>query len=115
MALQGDGKIVVVGRASNADAFNFALARYNPNGTLDPSFSGDGRQTTDFGGYLDGAAAVVLQGTKIVAVGAGDDDDGAGRRFRAPTPQQRFSWRRPASCASTSGPCCSCRRASGSW
>ena len=36
-------------------AVDFALARYNPNGSLDPSFSGDGRQTTDFGGF-DGRA-----------------------------------------------------------
>ena len=33
---------------------DFALARYNPNGSLDPSFSGDGRQTTDFGGSRRG-------------------------------------------------------------
>ena len=38
------------------DGDDFALARYNPNGTLDTSFSGDGKQTTDFGGFNDGAA-----------------------------------------------------------
>ena len=47
VALQADGKIVVVGREGGND---FALARYNPNGSLDTSFSGDGKQTTDFGG-----------------------------------------------------------------
>ena len=36
--------------AGGADG-DFALARYNPNGSLDTSFSGDGKQTTDFGGY----------------------------------------------------------------
>ena len=51
MALQGDGKIVVVGRARRRD---FALARYNPNGSLDTSFSGDGKQKTDFGGFDGG-------------------------------------------------------------
>jgi uncharacterized delta-60 repeat protein len=66
VALQGDGRIVAVGVGGG----DFALARYNPNGTLDPSFSGDGKQTTDFGGS-DGAAGVVLQGGKIVAVGGG--------------------------------------------
>jgi uncharacterized delta-60 repeat protein len=45
VALQTDGKIVVAG-SSDGDV---ALARYNPNGSLDPTFSGDGRQTTDFG------------------------------------------------------------------
>jgi uncharacterized delta-60 repeat protein len=64
---QPDGKIVAVG----SDGNDFALARYNPNGSLDPSFSGDGRQTTDFGGG-DLANGVALQGDgKIVAVGTG--------------------------------------------
>ena len=69
MALQADGKIVVVGRGgANED---FALARYNPNGSLDTSFSDDGMQTTDFGGVFGGVAtAVAIQGDgKIVAVG----------------------------------------------
>ena len=70
VALQGDGRIVAVGgRARRND--DFALARYNPDGTLDTSFSGDGKQTTDFGG-LDSATGVALQGDgKIVAVGTG--------------------------------------------
>ena len=61
MALQGNGKIVVVGVAG-ATRDDFALARYNPNGSLDTTFSGDGKQTTDFGGP-DEAAGVVLQAT----------------------------------------------------
>jgi beta-propeller uncharacterized protein DUF5122 len=47
------------------------LTRYNPNGSLDTSFSGDGKQTTGFGGLFDGATGVALQGGKIVAVGGG--------------------------------------------
>jgi uncharacterized delta-60 repeat protein len=68
VAIQADGKIVAVGGESAS--INFALARYNPNGSLDTSFSGDGKQETDFGGYNE-AKAVALQGNKIVAVGAG--------------------------------------------
>ena len=50
---------------------DFALARYNPNGSLDTSFSGDGKQTTDFGDG-DVANGVAIQGDgKIVAVGRG--------------------------------------------
>ena len=46
-----------------------ALARYNPNGTLDPSFSGNGRQRTNLVGF-DEASAVALQADgKSVAVG----------------------------------------------
>jgi uncharacterized delta-60 repeat protein len=72
VALQGN-KIVVVGRSTNnANGFGyFALARYNPNGSLDPSFSGDGKQTTLWGGFGEGeATGVALQSDgKIVAVG----------------------------------------------
>src|SRR5215216_1351953 len=72
-AIQADGRIVVVGTAGASGPLpgNFALARYNPNGSLDKSFSGDGKQTTDFGGY-DGATGVALQANgKIVAAGGG--------------------------------------------
>ena len=71
---RANGKIVVVGTATDASTGanpKFALARYNPNGSLDTSFSGDGKQTTDFGATRDGATGVALQGDgKIVAVGA---------------------------------------------
>ena len=73
VAIQADGRIVVVGTAGASGPLpgNFALARYNPNGSLDKSFSGDGKQTTDFGGY-DGATGVALQANgKIVAAGGG--------------------------------------------
>jgi uncharacterized delta-60 repeat protein len=40
------GGIVVAGTSGG----NFALARYTSNGALDDSFSGDGKQVTDFGG-----------------------------------------------------------------
>jgi uncharacterized delta-60 repeat protein len=75
VAIQDDGKIVVVGGDGNGD---FALARYNRNGSLDTSFSGDGRKTTDFydGDYYEEATGVALQGDgKIVAVGV------AGERY----------------------------------
>ena len=72
MALQGDGKIVAVGKQRGLR--DFALARYNSDGSLDTSFSGDGKQTTDFGGD-DGATGVALQSDgKIVAVGSSSND-----------------------------------------
>ena len=52
-------------------ALGFALARDNADGSLDTGFSGDGRQTTDFGG-ADSANGVAIQGDgNIVAVGLG--------------------------------------------
>jgi uncharacterized delta-60 repeat protein len=72
VAIQDDGKIVVVGYTPvvHGDTDDdFAVARFNPNGTLDTTFSGDGKVTTDFGGY-DQAHAVAIQANgKIVVVG----------------------------------------------
>jgi len=78
VGLQADEKIVVVGAASVAfgprTAGRFALARYNPDGTRDTTFSGDGKTTTDFTPGLDAASQVAIQpdGT-IVAVGTARD------------------------------------------
>jgi uncharacterized delta-60 repeat protein len=67
------GKIVVAGYAQvSGFNYDFALARYNPNGSLDNTFGGgDGKVTTDFFGGDDGALSMVLQPDgKIVAAGA---------------------------------------------
>jgi uncharacterized delta-60 repeat protein len=78
VAIQSNGKIVVAGYAGGS----FALARYNPNGALDPTFSGDGKLTTDFGGGFDGARGVALQGDgKIVAAGCACPNDVNARDF----------------------------------
>ncbi|WP_031002346.1 DUF11 domain-containing protein [Streptomyces sp. NRRL F-5727] len=66
IALQSDGRIVAAGTYAG----DFALARYNTGGSLDPDFGGDGKVTTDFGGPSDAAARVALQSDgKIVAAG----------------------------------------------
>src|SRR5262249_57418328 len=51
VAVQPDGKIVTAGFG----LFRFALARYNSNGTLDPSFGTGGQRSTADGGFDDGA------------------------------------------------------------
>jgi uncharacterized delta-60 repeat protein len=72
LALQPDGKIIAagftnLGGPTNAD---FALARYNPDGSLDATFDGDGMLTTDFDNGFDGATAIALQpDEKIVVAG----------------------------------------------
>jgi uncharacterized delta-60 repeat protein len=74
LAVQGNGKIVVVGEAiSDADGGDFAVARYNSNGTLDTTFSGDGELLTSFG-RSDAAYGVAIRNTKIVVVGRGGTD-----------------------------------------
>ncbi|MET8752318.1 calcium-binding protein [Streptomyces sp. NPDC004667] len=73
MALQPDGKVLVVGYVGST-AFDIGVARYNTNGTLDTTFSGDGMVTADFGGTEFGNAVAVQPDGKVVAAG----DGGAG-------------------------------------
>ena len=74
VSVQPDGKIVVAGRSKGG----FALARYNPNGSLDTSFSGDGRQTADFGEehYAEAEDAALQRDGKIVMSGMVSVNDG---------------------------------------
>ena len=72
VAIGPDGKIVVAGYTFTGGAaeFDFALARYNPNGSLDMTFDSDGTVITDFNENEDFARAVVIQNdNKIIAVG----------------------------------------------
>jgi uncharacterized delta-60 repeat protein len=75
VAIQADGKIVAVGSwYRGAGNHDFALARFNPDGSLDTSFSGDGKRTQGFGGS-DRAHGVAIQADgKIVVAGVGDGD-----------------------------------------
>jgi uncharacterized delta-60 repeat protein/uncharacterized repeat protein (TIGR01451 family) len=72
MVLQPDGKIVVGGYSVNMATLNkdFALVRYNYNGTLDTTFGTGGKVTTDFNNTSDRIWGLTLQSDgKIVAVG----------------------------------------------
>lgn len=72
VAIQDDGKIVVAGSTNARDIngqYDFALARYNADGTLDSSFSGDGTQVTDIGGSDEGTAVALQDDGKIVVAG----------------------------------------------
>jgi uncharacterized delta-60 repeat protein len=69
VAVQSDGSIIAAG-AARARA-RFAVARYLPDGTHDPSFSGDGKRTIAFGGTWSRATDIGLQDDgKIVMAGA---------------------------------------------
>lgn len=75
MVLQPDGKIVVAGRTRpGAVRFDFALARYNADGSLDTTFGGgDGTVITSLSALAsdDEALALALQPNgKIIAVGS---------------------------------------------
>lgn len=67
--IQPDGKIVVAGTAYDGSNNNIAVARYNSDGSLDSSFNGDGKITTDFGSSVSGNAIVLQSDGQIVVVG----------------------------------------------
>ena len=70
MVMQSDGQILVAGYSYNGGKNDFALARYNPDGSLDPTFSGDGKVTTGFGSVYYGgySNSVVIQSDKKILV-----------------------------------------------
>ena len=82
VAMQIDGKIIVVGFATVAAVQQFAVARYNADGTLDTSFGGTGRVVTAVGISGSNATGVALQKDgKIVVSGYGVNNSGRGYDF----------------------------------
>ncbi len=78
VAVQGNGKIVVVGAASSGtphlrggdEQTDIAVARYKKGGSLDTSFGGDGRVTTDFSGAFDvGRSVAILDSGDVLVAG----------------------------------------------
>ena len=70
VAIQPDGKIVVAGGGANRRGEGgFALTRYNRDGTLDRSFSGDGEVRTPLGDGGAAATVAIQPDGRIVAAG----------------------------------------------
>ncbi len=72
IAIQDDGKIVAAGNSiSSTTNRDFALVRYNTNGSLDSSFSQDGIVTTAWSASNDIISSMVIQPNgKILATGS---------------------------------------------
>lgn len=79
--------ILIAGFTFNGVDFDFALARFDLNGSLDSTFGTGGKITADFDGGDDIARAIALQpDNKIVAVGestSGENKDVALARYDA--------------------------------
>ena len=74
VAIQADGKIVVAGNQRESNVENpyvhLAVTRYRADGSLDPTFSGDGKLTfADFGDYSTANAVAIEADGKIVVAG----------------------------------------------
>jgi uncharacterized delta-60 repeat protein len=66
VVVEADRKIVALGGVGN----RFGLARYATDGSLDPTFGGDGKVTTNLSSDVDDARAVALQDDgRIVVAG----------------------------------------------
>lgn len=85
--VQADGKIIAAGSSDNGSGFDFALVRFNTDGSFDNTFDLDGKLTTSFGSSDDGCYSAVLQPDgKIIAVGfsiSGSDENFAIARYNA--------------------------------
>ena len=82
LALQTDGRIVVAGQSSQFGAGgHIAFARFNANGSLDNTFDGDGKLTTDFGSADDWAWRVAIQGDGKIVVAGGFYQESTGSDF----------------------------------
>jgi uncharacterized delta-60 repeat protein len=73
VAVQPDGKILTAGSSTVVGDSALALARYLPDGRLDPTFGGDGLVLTRLNGSFDDAAASVLRLADGRLVAAGSD------------------------------------------
>ena len=93
VAIQSDGRIVAVGAAAGpSNTGEFAVARYETDGSLDPTFSGDGMLTTPIAGGGDEARSVAIQSNgRIVVAGTDSRQRFAVVRYRSNgTPDPTF-------------------------
>ncbi|WP_294246400.1 delta-60 repeat domain-containing protein, partial [uncultured Chryseobacterium sp.] len=70
VAIQPDGKILVAGQSYTGSNRDVAVARINVDGTLDTTFSGDGKVTTDITGNNDSATCIAINTDGKIAVGS---------------------------------------------
>ena len=70
IAIQADGKIVLVGTSNIINVGRvFAVTRYNPDGTLDLAFGTSGKVLTDFGSSCFAHAIAIQIDGNIIAAG----------------------------------------------
>lgn len=85
VALQPDGKILVSGYTEGSylhpERTDFAVVRFNEDGSLDESFGTDGKVRTDFGGNEDRAKSILLQSDGRILVAGYSGYDAAMARY----------------------------------
>ncbi len=82
LAVQADGKIVAVGYSFQSVTGNdFAVVRYNTDGTLDGGFGTGGTRTIDFGTPSDIGLSVAVQADGKILIGGYSNQPGTGYDF----------------------------------
>ena len=81
VALQPNGKIVVVGQAQKGDEIHSGVARFLSDGSLDPAFSDDGKLITKFGAVDRASDVAIHPDGGIVVVGVAAPAGGKGFDF----------------------------------
>jgi uncharacterized delta-60 repeat protein len=82
LAVEPDGRILVAGSTTPGYASQFALVRYNSDGTLDSSFGTGGIVTTSFPGFRSALAyCMTLQPDGSIVVAGGVAPPGSAARF----------------------------------
>jgi uncharacterized delta-60 repeat protein len=64
--MESEGKIVIIGRFNSDEGTKGAMVRLNPNGTLDPSFSFDGKLVTEF--FTSPSALILQENGKLLVI-----------------------------------------------
>jgi uncharacterized delta-60 repeat protein len=80
VAIQTDGKIVAAGYSYGSSNIDFALVRYNADGSLDTNFGTGGKVTTPIGGSSDIGTSAAIQSDGNIVV-AGHSDNGSNYDF----------------------------------
>lgn len=71
LAFQPDGRIVAAGRAAKpGDSYDYVVARYRLDGTLDPTFAAGGLRRIGFGDNDYGRRVAIKQDGRIVVTGS---------------------------------------------
>jgi uncharacterized delta-60 repeat protein len=75
VAIDSQRRIVATGETLSAMGDDFAIARYDPNGSPDTSFGAGGQVTTDFGGLSAASSVAIDSRDRVVAAGGGPPDE----------------------------------------
>ncbi|MBK8812729.1 MAG: VCBS repeat-containing protein [Acidobacteria bacterium] len=92
LKVQPNGKIIAVGESTaiGQNGYDFAIVRYDSNGSLDPSWGNAGKVITNISGIQDNAYAVAIdQSGNIVVAGRAGGLSGVVRYFGDPVNSTR--------------------------